>query len=370
MDSSHLYRIDVIDGHMHFAHPLRLGDLLRLMDSIPLCAVNLVSTPNPQIVNHNAALIYAKHQAPERIYISAGLDYSECLQDRSRMSSLLGEQVARAKTIGFDGLKLIESKPTARKRMPIPLDAPEYADYWRQAEALAMPVVWHVADPEEFWDWDARPQWAKERNWFFGDGTYPTKEALYAEVDAVLSRHSDLKVVLAHFYFMSADLERAARFLDRFPNACFDLTPGAEMFDNFSMQADAAHDFFLAYQDQILYGTDSSSRELDPASPLGIRVPQAKAWTVRTALESEGLFQPAAELPTWLNPSLEGWQGLGLPEAVLNKICRTNFQRLFGQAPATLDLPLAHQELVRVADITDQLGGDENPARWVQQHIG
>ena len=46
-----------------------------------------------------------------------------------------------------------------------------------------------------------------------------SKEELYAEVDEVLRRHPNLRVIFAHFYFLSADLPRAARFFDAHPEA-------------------------------------------------------------------------------------------------------------------------------------------------------
>ena len=44
-----------------------------------------------------------------------------------------------------------------------------------------------------------------------------TKEELYSEVEQVLRQHPGLKVILAHFYFLSADLPRARRFMDEHP---------------------------------------------------------------------------------------------------------------------------------------------------------
>ena len=70
-------------------------------------------------------------------------------------------------------------------------------------------IVWHVADPEEFWDSDTCPIWAKKHNWDYADGSFIEKEAIYAEVDSVLARYPKLQVMFAHFYFLSDDLPRA-----------------------------------------------------------------------------------------------------------------------------------------------------------------
>jgi len=166
----------------------------------------------------------------------------------------LAGQIDTLQAIGFDGLKLIEGKPMVRKLLGLPLDGPEYAGLWAALEERAMPVVLHLADPEEFWDADLCPDWARAQDWYYGDGTYPLKEDLYAEIDRVLQRHPRLKLILAHFYFLSADLRRAGAFLDAHPGVCFDLTPGVEMYLNFARGLDAARDFFIRYQDRLIYG--------------------------------------------------------------------------------------------------------------------
>jgi hypothetical protein len=42
----------------------------------------------------------------------------------------------------------------------------------------------------------------------------------------------------------------------------FDLTPGAEMYFNFSSRLGEVRDFFLRYQDRLIYGTDIGASAL------------------------------------------------------------------------------------------------------------
>ena len=166
MDFTPLADIDIIDGHIHPGHTRWADDVIRFMDAVPLSRVNCVSTPRPpQIINQNPALIYLKAHYPKRFYLSGGLDLVQVAADRGRMSELLAAQVHTLRAIGCDGLKLIEGKPTARKRldMDLPLDAPEYAGLWATVAELDMPAVYHVADPEEFWDLDRMPDRARKR---------------------------------------------------------------------------------------------------------------------------------------------------------------------------------------------------------------
>jgi predicted TIM-barrel fold metal-dependent hydrolase len=370
MDFSNFAGIPILDGHVHFSHPERMEDLLAVMDAASVVRTNLVSTPNPQIVNHNAALIAFKAHHPDRVYLSGGLDYTEALVDRDRASKLLGAQVRTLQAIGFDGLKLIEGKPTARTRIPIPLDAPEYEGMWRALEETGLPTVWHVADPEEFWDAELCPDWARRNGWYYGDGGYPSKESLYAEVDHVLERHPGLRVIFAHFYFLSADLGRAGRFLDAHPNVCLDLTPGSEMYGHFTRNHEAARAFFLRYQERLVYGTDISTRALSNGER-GRQDSLSLAWMVRANLERDDLFVvPGRE--SLLPADLDGYRGLDLPQEALDHIYHANFERLYGPAPAPLNRPAALAELKRLADEIDALAGGEaekNVARQVAERL-
>jgi predicted TIM-barrel fold metal-dependent hydrolase len=353
--------VPVVDGHIHFPRPELMDDILGVMEATGVARANLVAVPDPQTVNQNPALIHFKAHHPNRVYICGALDYTQLWTDAARGPGALADQIATLQAIGFDGIKLIEGKPTVRKLLGLPLDAAEYAGLWAALEEKGLPAVLHAADPEEFWDPERCPDWAQARDWFYGDGTYPLKEDLYAEVDRVLARHPDLDLVLAHFYFLSADLVRAAAFLDAHPRVCFDLTPGVEMYLNFARDLDAAYDFFVRYQDRLIYGTDigasamavESQDGLDRAESLG------RAWVVRRFLETDGAFSAPEGVGHGLGMDASGFCGIALPPAVLEKVYRANFERIFGPAPAPLSREAAMAELERMAAVLDAMAGGE-----------
>jgi predicted TIM-barrel fold metal-dependent hydrolase len=369
MDNQRARTHEIVDGHVHFRDIRWTEALLQLMDAVPLTAINLVSTPNARTVNQNPELIYLKAHYPAHFYASGGLDYVPALADPARMSDLLAEQVRRLKEIGFDGLKLIAGKPTARARWGVPFDAPGYEGMWATLQELRMPVVCHVADPEEFWDPERVPAWARAHGWYYGAGGFPTKESLYAEIDRVLERHPALQIIFAHFYFLSADLDRAGRFLDAHPTVCLDITPGAEMYNHFTRQHDAARTFFLQYQDRIVYGTDTNTGSIERS---GIAAPLSYARYVRSFLEDERPFAPSPLIPHWLEDDLDAIRPLALPESALNKIYHANFQRLYGARPVTLNRDAALEELARIAvevdarsESAEQAEAEGNMARTV-----
>jgi predicted TIM-barrel fold metal-dependent hydrolase len=262
----------------------------------------------------------------------------------------LVEQVETFRELGCEGIKMIEGKPTSRQVMDVPVTDAYFADYWARVEELDVPIVWHVNDPEEFWDPERLPGWAKERNWGYGPEDVQ-KEQLYAEVDEVLARHPRLRIVFAHFYFLSADLPRAKRFLDEHPTVCLDLTPGIEMLYNLSRDLETSRAFFCEYADRIVFGTDLSSS-------LTVDEGRFRAGIVYRWLESEDTFRVPDGADFLLGSPEDGViQGMALPDDVLAKIYGGNFTRLAGAEPRPLNALLAVQECERLAAIAQALSG-------------
>jgi len=357
MDFESLKPFSVLDAHIHLPFPSLEKDLISALQTMHIKHVNLVSTPDMAEISHNPALIYFKSLHPKFATICGGLDHFSVQSNPSTMPQAFADQVTALKKAGFDGLKLLESKPIARKIIPIPLDSLVYEPMWSKLEELDLPVIWHVADPEEFWDADLCPQWVKDSGWFYGEDTYPLKETLYAEVESVLTRHPALKVILAHFYFLSADLPRAARFLEAHPNVCFDLTPGSEMFFNFNKTPVQTADFFDHFQDRLIFGTDSGASTVGkPGQPLNMAETLARTYVVRAFLESQDAVEIPDGVKHWRRLGVE-LTGLGLSDAILLKIYGENFRNLFGSDPAPLDLSYSHELLERQAYTLDALSG-------------
>jgi predicted TIM-barrel fold metal-dependent hydrolase len=255
--------------------------------------------------------------------------------------------------MGCDGIKMLNGKPDYRKASGLALDCVIYDDYFARLEERGFPVLWHVNDPEEFWYPEQAPEWAKGPGWLY-DHTFPSNESIYGECQRVLEKHPNLKIIFAHFYFLSDDLPRAAALLDRFPNVCFDLAPGIEMLHNFSKRPQEARDFFLRYQDRIIFGTDFA-----PGGQL------SRIWVVRNFLETDEEFHVPTDEPLFWPDHRTMIRGIALPEKALRKVYAENYRRLVSSAPQPLDRHLVMTELDRLALLLDALGIRPNSARRV-----
>ena len=143
------------------------------------------------------------------------------------------EYIAGLKSMGYDGIGEMGSK-TVLRETHTPIDSDYYKGFWNACENQDFPVLCHIGDVEDFWYEEKTPEWAKVRNWGYYDGDYPMLDELYCEIENVLERHPGLKIALCHFLFMSPELERAAEFLDTYPNANLDLSLGVELMYNVS----------------------------------------------------------------------------------------------------------------------------------------
>lgn len=341
----------ILDGHVHMGAVSTEARIESIREAAGIDRMALVSIQNPAAGSGLAQSLYMKARHPETYYVFAGLNHAFKLSDGRVETPSLVEQVETFVELGCEGIKMIEGKPTSRQRMDVPVTDSYFADYWARVEELGLPIVWHVNDPEEFWDPERLPSWAKERHWGYGPQDVQ-KEQLYAEVDEVLARHPRLRIVFAHFYFLSADLPRAIRFLDAHPTVSLDLTPGIEMLYNLSRDLDASRAFFGQYADRIVFGTDLSST-------LSVEEGRYRAGIVYRWLESDDTFRVPVGADFLLGAPEDGViRGLALPEDVLDKIYAGNFKRLAGEAPRALNVSLAIHECERLAEIAQALSGE------------
>ena len=345
--------LQVVDSHVHFDDTKYAAVMLKVIEGARFHRINLASLISRQKVNSNPESLYFKAKHPKRTYAFGALDYSPLFLGERWGSLDLAAQADTLMKIGFDGVKMVEGKPTSRKMVPLYLDGEAYEEFFSKADSSGFPILLHVADPEEFWDVAKVPMWAKKHGWFYGNGSYPEKEQLYMEIDNVLEEHPGMKVIFPHFYFLSADLERAARLLNRYPNVYLDLTPGIEMYYNFSRDTEKSREFFLRYQDRILFGTDITS-------DLTLSQALARAWIVRKFLETDESFHLPAHADELLEGPVEApLRGLGLPSDVLGKIYARNFEKIAGKEPARISLDLAVAECERLGATVEKIGTEE-----------
>ena len=160
--------------------------------------------------------------------------------------------------IGFDGIKLIEGKPTSLKPLGNNLNHPALDRVYTEMERDGTHIVFHIKDPEHFWDISRVEPGHVEKGWFYGDGTYLSYEELEKQAYALFEAHPKLNVTLAHFFFYGECPEKLEALFEKYPNMCVDLTPGCEMYHSFEAHHDYYKDFFKRNSKRVMLGTDGT----------------------------------------------------------------------------------------------------------------
>jgi len=147
------------------------------------------------------------------------------------------------------GSKLIKfhAAPGTCRRWGISLDDPRILDVAQHAYGLGYHFMTHVGDPKA---------------WFYGkgvyaDGSYGTFESQFVPLERMLERYPDRIHLGAHMGGSLEALELLARRLEKYPHYVIDMSATKWMVRAVAEQSAAAvRDFFVAFQDRIIYGSD------------------------------------------------------------------------------------------------------------------
>lgn len=303
------------DCHIHIqVKPFEIvSAMLNDVASMGITDACLLALPFRSVAQ-NLAVLYQK-----MTYKKIKLRAFGGLHSTDRYASVPYEkQAGRMLDMGFDGIKLMDMNPLVRRFNGRGVNHSAYDKMFAMLEERGTPMLMHANDPHEYWV-------SPDNHTGKGEYTLPeyeTYETIHRETLEMLRKFPKLNITLAHFFFLGHDLEKAAWFLDSFPNVKLDLTPGTEMYHQFAQRIEDWHDFFGKYRDRILFGTDSSTAK---DFNKGIN------RLVYTTL--------AHDHSEFTMPCYGGYQirGLGLEEAVLDRICYENFIDFVGEEIAPVD---------------------------------
>ena len=204
------------------------------------------------------------------------------------------------------------------------IDHPTFEPIFRYLEDNGILLLGHNGEPRNCWLPLQEMTVTSDQEYFTAHPEYhmyhhpevPGYTAQLEARDRVLRRHPNLRFVGLHLASMEWSIEKVSTFLDEFPNAMVDL---AERICHLQYQSidnrQGVYDFFMRYQDRIIYGSDII---IDRSSSPGDLIPY-----VQGKYRMHDQFLRKEE---WMTvPKVRGnFQGLGLPQEVIHKITLTN----------------------------------------------
>lgn len=305
-------RWPVIDYHNHL-DSLDPRDVLRVLDS---CGVERIVNITMQTGQAALETIDRFHRAAADRFDTIGwMDWSGI--ERSDFVAVTLDRLERLVEHGACGIKFWKDFGLSVRDASgalLRIDDERLAPIFDKAVELGIPVMFHTADPDAFFDPIDRfneryEELAAHPDWSFHDSPV-AKSELLEQRDRVIARHPKTTFVCAHMAESSEDLSRVAALLDRNPNVYVDISARAA---ELGRQPYTSREFFLKYADRIVFGTDL------------LPEPEMYRLYYRFLETADEYF----EYPS--HASRQGrWNiyGIFLPDEVLRKVYRENALKL------------------------------------------
>ena len=255
-------KFPVIDVHSHQPAPIsdaQFAQVVQGMDANNLrVLVNASGTQGDRLVQAVAALKSSRFR--DRMVQFTDIDFRNVGPGWAAKAVAQLEADKKAGALGIGeisktfGLRTRKADGTRLK-----IDDPELDPIWDAAGRLGLPVLIHTAEPQEFFE----PIDFNNERWLelalYRDRRYPAVEfprfeELMAERNRMFKKHPKTTFIAAHFAYHANDLARAAALLDEMPHVHLEV--GAILAE-LGRQPRAAREFFVKYQDRILFGKDS-----------------------------------------------------------------------------------------------------------------
>lgn len=214
------------------------------------------------------------------------------------------------------------------------LDDPRMAWLGPAVAAADVVLVAHQGEPHNCWLPLEEMTTDNDREYFREHPQYhmylhpemPGYEEVLATRDNFLDANPELRFVGAHMASLEYDVERLGRFLDRYPNANIDLAARMSQVQYQSVRdREKVRDFFIRYQDRVLYGSDLTYGP--DSEPAEFREEVHGTWTADWRYLATGESQHVDVIEADV-------EGLALPREVIDKIFYRNAIKVLA-LPAT-----------------------------------
>jgi len=209
------------------------------------------------------------------------------------------------------------------------IDNPKFDPVIDYIAKRQIPLIGHLGEPKNAWLPLNQMNIKSNQNYFskhpeyhmYLHPEYPSYDDQIRARDHMLEKHPDLKFIGAHLGSLEWSIDELASRLDKFPNMAVDM---AARLSGLQYQAvtnwKGVRDFFIKYQDRLIYATDLEAGGTINAPELEKRIHESwfRDWTFFVGdneMHSTGFDAP--------------FKALKLPKAVVDKIYRTNAEKWF-----------------------------------------
>jgi len=312
----------VIDMHNHVNDAAGIGDsmpperVVEVMDNTNVKTVVILTGMWGEKLQHVIDTMVKPY--PGRFIVFSQIDWSK-IDDPNfgeEMVAQLDDSVRR----GSRGLKILKDfglEVRYKTGKLVAVDDPKLDPVWEECGHLGIPVSLHVTDPEAFFKPidstnERYEELIEHPDWSFYGPQFPSKLSILEARDRVIARHPQTTFIALHMANWPENLDYVAAELNRYPNMMVEF--GAREAE-LGRQPRRAREFFLKYQDRIMFGTDNGMEE------------EMYRNHFRWLETADEYFD------YWGYPAQGRWKiyGMELPDPVLQKIYHLNAERVLAQ---------------------------------------
>jgi predicted TIM-barrel fold metal-dependent hydrolase len=328
-DAQDFKRVEKIDAHVHLHGPADKFMAQAIADHFRVLTINVDYPDFPPIEDQLAAALSLRQRYPHQVAFAATFSVENFASPEWGT-----QQVGRIRAAleqGAVGVKLwknigMDLKDGDHYVMP---DDPRFEPILSAIEQAHSVLIGHQAEPLNCWLPFNQMTVLSDREYFAQHPQYymhdhperPSHEQILAARDRMLAAHPNLRFDAVHLASLEWDVERIAKFLDRFPNAVVDMSARTSHLERQAVKSpQKVRAFLIRYQDRILYGSDNEygPAEGDSAAIKSIHDGWFDDWLFLAT--ARRLHSP--EFPY-------AFSGMHLPKSVLDKIYRLNAEREF-----------------------------------------
>ena len=316
-------KFPAVDFHGHISGllmaPNGADSVLKSIDALNIRVIIAADGLTGDRLKTVQAAVNGSPRLKDRVRLFAGIDFRSVGPGwaEKAIAQLRADKAAGAVGVGelSKGLGLSYKKADGSR---LRIDDPDLDPVWQECARLGLPVFIHTADPQEFFqEIDFRNERWLELALFpsrrYPKEEFPSFEQLTKERDNLFRRNPRTTFVTAHMGWHANDLPRLGKLMTELPNVYTEV--GAVLYD-IGRQPRAAHDFFIKFQDRILFGKDSFQPEEYPYY-----------WRV---------FETRDDYFDYYRDYHAFWKlyGIDLPDVVLRKVYYQNALKITRGMPA------------------------------------
>lgn len=326
--------VEKIDFHTHYRYDLEF--LVPLLDKWKMQTLLVDVCRNDSSGVHRYWEEIKKQQSafPDRYFLCSGFnafgiddpEYAQKIIEQLETEIAEGAQLVKV----WKNFGMVDKDAAGNY---VQIDDPRLQPIWDFLIEKNIPVLAHIAEPIQAW----RPlqEGNPHYNYYKNNPQYhayqhpeiPRWETIIAARDNWLAKNPQLTVVGAHMGSMSHDVDLIAQRLDQYPN--FFVEPAARFGDLTGQDSEKVRQFFLKYQDRILYGTDLGTSQ--PSEELSDEAIKNRENYIQKMLELHWIYFSGTDSLYYDSPMISfpvQTHSLALPESVLRKVYAGNARKI------------------------------------------